>query len=143
MSFEIEKSLIKKTIGEDVYALLKDTKCILAGGAITSIFSGAEVNDYDIDFTDNEGLSGLIAQVFGVSEEYFISPFDLITKFATYRSMLCVDKCSKNKLQFIHYKIFKDAHDIFNSFDFEHVMGAYSPQYRSNRSAQFSLDYPA
>ena len=41
--------------------------------------------------------------------------------------VLCsfIDKYSKNKLQFIHYKIFKDAHDIFNSFDFEHVMGAF------------------
>lgn len=125
MSFEIEKSLIKKTIGEDVYALLKDTECVLAGGAITSIFSGTEVNDYDIYFTDKEGLSRLVAQVFGVSEEDYIAPFDLIAKFATNRSLLCVDKYSKNKLQFIHYKVFKDAHDIFNSFDFEHVMGAF------------------
>ena len=125
MSFEIEKNLIKKTIGEDVYSLLKDMKCILAGGAITSIFSEAEVMDYDLYFTDKEGLSRLIAQVFGVSEEGHISPFDLIAKFATNRSMLCVDKYNKNKLQFIHYKIFKDAHDIFNSFDFEHVMGAF------------------
>ena len=125
MSFEVEKNLIKKTIGEDVYSLLKDIKCILAGGAITSIFSGAEVMDYDLYFTDKEGLSRLITQVFGVSEEDHISPFDLIAKFATNRSMLCVDKYNKNKLQFIHYKIFKDAHDIFNSFDFEHVMGAF------------------
>lgn len=125
MSFEIEKNLIKKTIGEDVYGLLKDTKCILAGGAITSIFSGTEVMDYDLYFTDKEGLSRLITQVFGVSVEDHISSFELIAKFATDRSMLCIDKYSKNKLQFIHYKVFKDAHDIFNSFDFEHVMGAF------------------
>lgn len=125
MSFEIEKNLIKKAIGEDVYALLKDTKCVLAGGAVTSIFSGVEVNDYDLYFTDKEGLSRLIAQVFSVSEEGYISPFDLIAKFATDRSMLCIDKYSKNKLQFIHYKIFEDAQDIFKSFDFEHVMGAF------------------
>lgn len=125
MSFEIEKNLIKKSIGEDVYGLLKDTKCILAGGAITSLFSGAEVNDYDIYCTDKEGLSRLITQVFGVSVEDHISSFELIAKFATDRSMLCIDKYSKNKLQFIHYKVFKDAHDIFNSFDFEHVMGAF------------------
>lgn len=124
-NFEIEKNLIKKTIGEDVYDMLKDMKVVLAGGAITSIFSGAEVNDYDLYFTDKEDLSRLVAEVFGVSEEGYISPFDLIVKFATNRSMLCIDKYSKNKLQFIHYKIFKDAHDIFNSFDFEHVMGAF------------------
>ena len=124
-NFEIEKNLIKKTIGEDVYDMLKDMKVVLAGGAITSIFSGAEVADYDLYFTDKEGLSRLVAEVFGVSEEDHISYFDLIVKFATNRSMLCIDKYSKNKLQFIHYKVFKDAHDIFNSFDFEHVMGAF------------------
>lgn len=124
-NFEIEKNLIKKTIGADVYDMLKDMKVVLAGGAITSIFSGAEVMDYDLYFTDKEGLSRLVAEVFGVSEEDHINQFDLIAKFATNRSMLCIDKYSKNKLQFIHYKVFKDAHDIFNSFDFEHVMGAF------------------
>lgn len=124
-NFEIEKNLIKKTIGEEVYGMLKDMKVVLAGGAVTSIFSGAEINDFDLYMTDEEGLSRLVAEVFGVSEEDHISSFDLIAKFATNRSMLCIDKYSKNKLQFIHYKIFKDAHDIFNSFDFEHVMGAF------------------
>ena len=123
--FEVEKAKIKQMIGSDLYDLFKDTKCILAGGAITSIFSGAEVNDWDLYVTDKEGLSRLVTQVFGVSEEDHIAPFDLIVKFATNRSMLCIDKYSKNKLQFIHYKIFKDAQDIFNSFDFEHVMGAF------------------
>lgn len=123
--FEVEKAKIKQMIGSDLYDLFKDTKCILAGGAITSIFSGAEVNDWDLYVTDKEGLSRLVTQVFGVSEEDHIAPFDLIVKFATNRSMLGIDKYSKNKLQFIHYKIFKDAQDIFNSFDFEHVMGAF------------------
>ena len=124
-NFEIEKNLIKNAIGEEVYDMLKDMKVVLAGGAITSIFSGAEVMDYDLYFTDKEGLSRLVAEVFGVSEEYHISNFDLIAKFATNRSMLCIDKYNENKLQFIHYKVFKDAHDIFDSFDFEHVMGAF------------------
>lgn len=48
-NFEIEKNLIKKTIGEEVYGMLKDMKVVLAGGAITSIFSGAEVMDYGIN----------------------------------------------------------------------------------------------
>ena len=124
-NFEIEKNLIKNTIGTDVYDMLKDMKVVLAGGAITSIFSGVEINDLDLYFTDKEGLSRLVAEVFGVSEDYYISPFDLIVKFATNRSMLCIDKYNKNKLQFIHYKVFEDAHDIFDSFDFEHVMGAF------------------
>lgn len=125
-NFEIEKNLIKKTIGADVYELLKEMKVVLAGGAITSIFSGAEVMDWDLYVTDKEGLSRLLSLVYGVSEEDLIAPYDLLVKFATNRSMLCTDKYNKNKLQFIHYKIFKDAEDIFNSFDFEHVMGAFN-----------------
>ena len=66
-NFEIEKNLIKKAIGEDVYDMLKDMKVVLAGGAITSIFSGAEINDFDLYMTDKEGLSRLVAEVLGVS----------------------------------------------------------------------------
>jgi hypothetical protein len=41
--YEFEKAKIKQSIGVDVYDMLKDLKCVLAGGAITSIFTGKEV----------------------------------------------------------------------------------------------------
>ena len=123
--FEIEKAKIKQMLGNDVYDMLKETKCVLAGGAITSIFTSKEVNDWDIYFTSKESLSQVFAQAFGVSEDEFLSPYDLIVKFATKRSMLCVDKYGQQKLQFIHYKIHDSVESIFQSFDFEHVMGAF------------------
>ena len=43
--YEVEKAKIKQAIGGDVYDMLKETKCILAGGAITSLFTNKEIND--------------------------------------------------------------------------------------------------
>lgn len=38
------QKVIKDKLDDGVYDLLKDTGCILAGGALTSLYSGAEVN---------------------------------------------------------------------------------------------------
>ena len=123
--YEVEKRKIKEMLGSEVYDVLKETKCVLAGGAITSLFTNKEINDFDIYFTSKESLSQVFAQAFGVSEDDFLSPYGLIVKFATKRSMLCVDKYGQQKLQFIHYKIHPNIESIFQSFDFEHVMGAF------------------
>lgn len=123
--YEFEKAKIKQLLGTDVYDMLKETKCVLAGGAITSLFTSKEVNDWDIYLTSEESLSQVFAQAFGVSEDEFLSPYDLIVKFATQRSMLCVDKYGQQNLQIIHYKIHDSVESIFQSFDFEHVMGAF------------------
>ena len=123
--FEIEKLKIKQLLGTDVYDMLKETKCVLAGGAITSLFCNREINDFDIYLTSKESLSQIFAQIYGVSEDEYISEFDLIAKFATKRSMLCVDKYHKQKIQIIHYKIHDSVESIFKSFDFDHVCGAF------------------
>ena len=123
--YEVEKRKIKEMLGSEVYDVLKETKCVLAGGAITSLFTNKEINDFDIYFTSKESLSQVFAQAVGVSEDEVLSPYDLIVKFATKRSMLCVDKYGQQKLQFIHYKIHPNIESIFQSFDFEHVMGAF------------------
>lgn len=122
--YTFEKAKIKQMLGTDVYDMLKETKCVLAGGAITSLFTNREINDFDIYFTSNEGLSSVFGQIFGVVEEDFIAPYDFITKFATKRSMLCVTR-AQQKVQLIHYKIHENVQSVFDSFDFEHVMGAF------------------
>ena len=123
--FEVEKQKIKQMVGGELYDLFKDTKCILAGGAITSLFTGKEVNDLDIYLTSKEGLSQVFANVYVVSEDKYLNKFDMIVKFATERSMLCIDKHNQQKVQLIHYKIHENVQSVFDSFDFEHVMGAF------------------
>lgn len=123
--FEVEKAKIKQMIGSELYDLFKDTKCVLAGGAITSLFTSKEVNDLDIYFTSKEGLSQVFANVYAVSNDEYLNEFDMIVKFATERSMLCIDKYNQQKVQLIHYKIHENVQSVFASFDFEHVMGAF------------------
>ena len=123
--YTFEKAKIKQMLGNDIYDMLKETKCVLAGGAITSLFTNREINDFDLYFTSKESLSQVFAQAFGVSEDEFLQPYDLIVKFATKRSMLCIDKSGQQKLQLIHYKLHDSIESIFKSFDFEHVMGAF------------------
>ena len=123
--FEVEKAKIKQMVGGELYDLFKGTKCILAGGAITSLFTSKEVNDLDIYFTSKEGLSQVFANVYAVSEDEYLNEFDMIVKFATERSMLCIDKYNQQKVQLIHYKIHENVQSVFDSFDFEHVMGAF------------------
>lgn len=123
--FSVEKQKIKQIVGSDLYDLFKDTKCILAGGAITSIFTNKDVNDLDIYFTSKEGLSQVFANVYTVTNIEYLNKFDMIVKFATERSMLCIDKYNQQKVQLIHYKIHENVQSVFDSFDFEHVMGAF------------------
>ena len=122
--YEIEKAKIKQLLGKDIYNMFKEAKCILAGGAITSLFTNKEISDFDTYFTSEESLSSVFGQIFGVVEEDFIAPYDLIAKFATKRSMLCVSR-DRQKVQLIHYKIHENVQSVFDSFDFEHVMGAF------------------
>lgn len=123
--FEVEKAKIKQAISGCVYDMLKENKCVLAGGAITSLMCGREVNDYDLYFTTQSGLDNVVANVFGVTEEEYIGKFDLIANHVTERGFLAKDKWNKTELQFIHYKVYDNVKEIFNSFDFHACMGAF------------------
>lgn len=123
--YDFEKAKIKQAIGVDVYDMLKDLKCVLAGGAITSIFTGKEIMDWDLYFTNREAVDQVVGNVFNVSEHEYIIPFDLIANHVTDRSLLIKAKSTQAEIQFIHYKVYTDVQDIFNSFDFQCCMGAF------------------
>lgn len=123
--YEYEKSKIKKVLGGDTYDMLKEMKCVLAGGAITALFTKKDIVDYDIYFTDRNSVGKVVAEIFNVSDEERICQFDLIANHVTDRSLLALDKSSQALLQFIHYKVYEDVQDIFNSFDFTACMGAF------------------
>ena len=48
--YEFEKNKLKAYIGKKQYELFKSYRCILAGGAITSLFTNRPINDLDIYF---------------------------------------------------------------------------------------------
>lgn len=128
--FEKEKAKIKKILGNDVYDLLKGCEVVVAGGAITSIFTGKDINDWDLYFKSYNHLRVFLANVFNKDHEIKDSEFfadtpafKLVYVNNTSRSILFVD--GQNKLQAIHYAFYAECSDIFKSFDFTLNMGAY------------------
>lgn len=110
----------------DVVPCLKEAKAVLAGGALTSLFTNAQVNDYDIYFKSVGGFQSLVNNIYNtLCSNGDLCSHDLIVNFATDRSILCKEKGSGNEIQLIVYKMFPQIEDIFNAFDFTINMCAY------------------
>lgn len=122
--YEYEINKIKSVLDPDVVTSLAECGAILAGGAITSIFTGKEINDFDIYFKDAEGLYKFILDIYSKSAESNLSIYELRVVHTTKKSVLCTD-ASENKIQLICYKTFEDISTLFRAFDFYHNMGAY------------------
>lgn len=121
---EIDKLL--SSFKTDVVPCLEEAKAVLAGGALTSLYTNKEVNDYDIYFKSVEGFQSFVNDIYGTpNSNNIISSYDLIVNFATDRSILCKEKDSGNEIQLVVYKMFPQIEDIFNAFDFTINMCAY------------------
>lgn len=120
----VEK-VIKSKLDSGVYDLLKDTGCILAGGALTSLYSGAEVNDWDIYLTQENALGRIVSEVYGQSSHEYLDGFDLRANMTTDRSFMTMQKDGSTKVQFIHYQLYDSPESVFKAFDFTINMAAY------------------
>jgi hypothetical protein len=58
--FKMETKLLLDNLSSDLYSKLKFSKAFVAGGALTSVFSRNEINDYDLYFKDKDGLEEMI-----------------------------------------------------------------------------------
>ena len=134
MNTEIEKKkLIKYISNPELLQILKSAKCFIAGGAITSIFSNREINDIDVYFRDFNSLNKVLQAIFkiydgnddGTFEPVFeeLESHDLIYTNHTDKSILFTK--GELKVQFIYFKFFNSAQEIFDTFDFTINMGAY------------------
>lgn len=137
MNLTNHKNILLRGLGEDAVRLLKATNAIIAGGAITSIFSATEINDYDIYFRTHEDIVTFIrntyneegyeenGDVFPLTEETFldIGMFEFMCHSYTSRSISYTH--NGLNLQLIHFEYFKEPKDIFESYDFHINMGAY------------------
>lgn len=86
---------------------------IVAGGAITSIFTNSDINDVDMYFRSKRDLSDFLCNE--MDSNWVIAHTDKAFLF----------KQNNIKIQAIHFKCFKTADDIFDTFDFTVCMGAY------------------
>jgi len=123
-----KKKLLNHLNNIELVKLLKKANCFIAGGAVTSLFSGKDINDIDVYFKDYDSLNLVLRNLFGTNDmeesEFFdLSSFSLIYTNHTKKSILFT-KDGLN-LQLIYFKFFNEAKDIFDTFDFTINMGAY------------------
>lgn len=88
----------------------------LAGGALTSIFSGVGIHDLDVYFRSPKALSE------------FLDNNSIYIQSATNKALTCTittSRYSSVTLQCIYFDYFEKAGDIFDSFDFTVNMAAY------------------
>lgn len=127
-AFEQERKALLRPFDEDLMELFKISNAIIAGGAITSIFSSKEINDYDIYFRSFEDIQTFISNAFGEdvpeSLNAELPDFHLLCTSFTNRSIM-FRALGELKIQLIHFKLFDEIQDIFDSFDFTINMGAF------------------
>ncbi len=129
------KNKLLALLGSDAVELLKVSRAFIAGGALTSIFSDKEINDYDIYFRSKKDIVTFLRNALGEhggdDDNFPLADEDVadITPYA----FSCIN-CTKKSisvshkglnLQLIHFDYFKSASDIFKSFDFTINMAAY------------------
>lgn len=107
---------------DDLLEALAETGAWITGGAVTSVFTGREVNDLDIYFPNPESAAKFTAWCW--SKEYGYCDFF----FASEKCLSFNHRGGAGTVfQIIYYKYFETAEDIFNDFDFTVNMGAYHP----------------
>jgi hypothetical protein len=114
--FSVEKRILEAKIPDYLLDLSEDYNIVIAGGAITSIFSNQPINDWDLYFTGDNNKDYLNFIVELLSQAIIVSVTD--------RSMMLKHK--EHLINVIYFKPFDSIESIFNSFDFTCVMGAYS-----------------
>lgn len=86
----------------------------IAGGAITSVFTGQPINDVDYYFKSKEDFINAVADAY--DDNFWCVA-------ATDRAVTFVWR--DNVIQLMHFDFFDTAEKIFDAFDYTVVMGAY------------------
>jgi hypothetical protein len=123
--------IIKNTLGAETIALLKDYKGFLAGGAISSLFTGRPVRDWDVFFP-----MPLLVDESDLKQRGWSSEFQSMMTMTYNKEMelpredidydYAHTKVKNNvQLQLVH-AFHGNPLSVFQSFDFHCCMGAYS-----------------
>ena len=123
---------LKKLIPNETWDFLKAHKCMLAGGALTSILTKKEINDFDIYFKDRDSFILSLMDVRNIKDSLPLEDFpDSVDMYSqhldaydfhyvchTEKSVTFKPKYSEELYQFIHQNFYKDVSEVFNDFDF-------------------------
>jgi hypothetical protein len=115
MNHIFEKNKLYDILGSHLVNTLKEHEVFVAGGTITSLFSGNPINDIDLYFRSEASLAELVEKIYEDSGDWVHA----LTKKAL------LVKVDDKEVQLIHFKYFENAEQIFDSFDFTICMGVY------------------
>ncbi|GMX64613.1 hypothetical protein Elgi_38820 [Paenibacillus elgii] len=113
--YQFEKNKLYDYLGTTLVSQLKKYKCFIAGGTITSLFTGTQINDLDIYFRNEESCIKFVEDTWEDRDDWI----NMLTK----KSILM--RMDSKLIQVIHFNFFKSAQEIFDSFDFTVCMGAF------------------
>ena len=94
---------------------LIEHNAILAGGAVSSAFTYREINDLDVYFRSYVDMYGFLQSMRKTS---------CIVRSSSSKSIL-IELDNGQLLQVISFRVFETNEELFSSFDFHAVMGAY------------------
>jgi hypothetical protein len=111
-----KKEVLFDEMSDDLYDLLKLNHAMIAGGAITSVYTGNEINDYDVYFKTEKDMESFLRSSWASGN------FRVCSK----RAISFKDYCGGNKMvQVVTLKAYPTPQSIFESFDFTINMGLY------------------
>lgn len=114
-----EKNKLYNYLGEDLVNTLKGYDCYIAGGLVTSLFTGNKINDVDVYFKKEEDALAFVEDMWN-NGRYIASHTKKATLFQWKN-----DNDKDVNVQVIHFKYFKTPQDIFDTFDFTICSGAF------------------
>ena len=130
MSYNNELRKLKKGFPSSLWDALGEHGCIIAGGAITSVFTNTEINDYDIYFRSKEDFTKIFQEIYeeygDYTREYGLGFDEAIAAVVTSKALLLFK--GDTKIQFIVNDFYQTPEQIFEHFDFTCCMGALKMQ---------------
>jgi len=126
MKYVMEQKKLLAHLDSEVWELFAEYGAVIAGGAITSIFTNKEVNDIDVYFPSEEALFRVVAGFYCQSDytnAKYLDSFQVMVSGTSQRTIMCKNR--EQEIQLMTFKYFPEIQDIFNTFDFTACMGAY------------------
>ena len=153
MKFQKEINKVTSLIDPELLYVLAKNNAIIAGGALTSVFTNSPINDVDIYFPSAEAFARTIFAVYNKSYDTTIKTgtinygwkklndslldFSAVVSNITNKSVMLIQ--DQNYLQFINYKFFSSPESIFEKYDFTCNMAAIVLNIDSNDEVKTEL----
>lgn len=130
-----ELTKLKKLMNEDLWGLLADQGCMIAGGAVTSVFTNKPVNDIDVYFPNKEAFTKVMQEIIDLKyrpgvkyeKEYGLGHREAMIQIVTNKAVLLKSDYEQD-VQFVIHNFYETPMAIFADFDFTVCMGALKMQ---------------